>query len=406
MTRKPPLDAVPRCGGDDAGPDPAAAPVTPGAFFPETCHPRLSRRALLAGAAALAATSVSGRAAAAAADGTSIIRQHATDLGDPWAVAHGIRAMGRGFTTQGGHRAVDGLLELSVRTIQANGTSVLGIPVEVEVHPNSFLKTLLEAGVPPGYEFSHEGARRTLSEVVEGARALLRPREVASRPNLLPWSIIALTLTTSPLRPRWSNAWGETVDLDALVEGALRMLERGSLPLAAARRARKPLDARAPVHSFTCGGTHLLYSVLVALDTGFRGVDRAERVRQQVDLLVWRLWADLDLIDRFYRERKGQARPAVEFWYQADTRLKLLGHAEECLAFGISRGVITLTPGQQEQRAEAALVLRKTLQDLEGRDLREAKAIDRELYRQIVGDTCHARRGLSLAAAAASEKSS
>jgi hypothetical protein len=37
------------------------------------------------------------------------------------------------------------------------------------------------------------------------------------------------------------------------------------------------------------------------------------------------------------------------------------------------------------------------LGDLEGRNLEEAKAVDRELYRQLVGDTCHARHGLTLA---------
>jgi hypothetical protein len=37
------------------------------------------------------------------------------------------------------------------------------------------------------------------------------------------------------------------------------------------------------------------------------------------------------------------------------------------------------------------------LRDLEARDLGEAKALDRELYRQLIGDTCHARHGLTLA---------
>jgi hypothetical protein len=36
------------------------------------------------------------------------------------------------------------------------------------------------------------------------------------------------------------------------------------------------------------------------------------------------------------------------------------------------------------------------LADLETRNLGEAKIMDRELYRQLVGDTCHARHGLTL----------
>jgi hypothetical protein len=37
------------------------------------------------------------------------------------------------------------------------------------------------------------------------------------------------------------------------------------------------------------------------------------------------------------------------------------------------------------------------LRDLEARDLGEIKTLDREVYRQVIGDTCHARHGLTLA---------
>src|SRR5262249_28268633 len=121
-------------------------------FFPETCHPTLSRRQFLgAGAAALAFGGFRASpvlCAPSAEDGATIIRRYAGTPEDPWVVAHGLRGMGREFTINGGRRAVDYLLEDVLVSVPANGKSLLGFPVEVEGHSNMFLKTMLEAGVP------------------------------------------------------------------------------------------------------------------------------------------------------------------------------------------------------------------------------------------------------------------
>jgi hypothetical protein len=367
-------------------------------FFPATCHPVFSRRQFLVGAGTVLAAGGLGRrdalAGQASDDGAAIIRRYAVEPDDPWTVAHGLRGFGRDFTINGGRRAVDFLLEDVLVTLPANGKGALGFPVEVEAHPNMFLKTLLEAGVPLDQAFTHEGRPRTLRDVVDGARALFRPTLVSSVPNALPWSLIALTRTTTPLRQQWTNAWGEMVALDLVVERALRLLEQASAPLAGAMRAGRPETAQAPVHGFTCGGTHLLYALLTAVHAGYTGKDRQERVQQQVDLLVWRLSADVDLMERFYGERAGKAGAA---WYALDAKLKLLGHGAECLAFATLHDVVGLTPAQRERRQAAVAALRRMLRDLEARDLGEVKALDRELYRQVIGDTCHARHGLTLA---------
>jgi len=371
-------------------------------FFPVTCHTGLTRRELLlaGGTAMLLAEPLAraGRGAFAGAsdDGAGIVQRYATPLDDPWMVAHGVRAMGRSFTLGTGRRAVDYLLESVLVDVPVNGKTFLGFPIDVEGHPNMFLKTMLEATVPVDYAFTHKGRRRTVQEVVDGARALLRPSQVASSPNDLPWSLIALTRTTPPSRRRWTNAWGESVDLDVLVESALRLLEEASLPVAEAMREGRPETQQAPVHNFTCGGGHMIYGLLAALQGGYTGTgkDRSRRMQQQVDLLVWRLSADLDLIDRFYRTRGNSV---TDFWYQFDAKLKLLGHAEECLAFAELHKLARFTSAQRTQRQAATATLRRSLIDLGARNLAEAQAADRELYRQLVGDTCHARHGLTLA---------
>jgi hypothetical protein len=326
--------------------------------------------------------------------GEAIIRQHAGVPRDPWAVSHGIRAMGRDFKMRDGRRAVDFLLEAHLAAVPANGKNVLAFPEAVEVHPNMFLKTMLEAGVPLDYGFAHQGHQRTLREVVDGARALFRPSQAAGQANALPWSIIAFTRTTSPLKPRWTNAWGEPVDLDAIVEGALRLYERASAPVAQAMQSGRGETAKAPVHDFTCGGMHMLYALLAAMQAGYVGRDRPERMRRQVDLVVWRLEADQELIGRFYAER---ARERGAHWYEIGAKLKLLGHAEECLAFGTARGVIALTEAQRAERRAAVAALRRLIEEVESRKMAEARSLNAELYRQLVGDICHAHRGLALA---------
>ena len=85
------------------------------------------------------------------------------------------RTGARSFTLRDGRRAVDYLLETQLTSVPANRKRVLGFPEEIEFHPNMFLKTMLEAGVPLDHPFTHQGRRHTLQDVVDGARALLRP---------------------------------------------------------------------------------------------------------------------------------------------------------------------------------------------------------------------------------------
>ena len=328
--------------------------------------------------------------------GSAIVQQYARASDDPWLIAHAVRALGGGLTLGGTsrRRAVDYLLETYLETSQVNGKQVLAFPAKVEVHPDMFLaEAILEAGVPLEHPFTLGGQRHTVREVLDGARARFRPAVVGNEPNKLPWSVVAFASTTSPIKPRWTNAWNEPVDLDTTVEGSLRLLEQASLPLMKSMRAGGPETGKAPVHDFTCGGTHMIYAMILAMSAGYTGSDRLERTRRQVDLLVWRLGADIALIDTFYASRRGLAG---QYWYEMDTKLKLLGHAEECLAFGVKAGVLTLTPAQQAARRAAVATLRRILADVETRDVATARGLKDDLFRQLIGDACHARRGLTL----------
>src|SRR6266540_5272774 len=53
-----------------------------------------------------------------------------------------------------------------------------------------------------------------------------------------------------------------------------------SRPVVQAMQEDRPEAAKATVHGFTCGGTHMLYALSTAVHSGYSGRDRAERVRR------------------------------------------------------------------------------------------------------------------------------
>ena len=313
-------------------------------------------------------------------------------VSDPWRVGHGLLAMGHPFAISGAQRAVDVLLRY-LTEVKVGSRASLAFPLVDEIHPNMLLMAMLEAGVPLNYGFTHNGQAHTLTDLVEGARLLFEPERMAD-PNMIPWSLIVLSRTTSPVRRRWTNAWGKQVDLDAAVGGALQELEAASAEVGAAMRAGRPLAKKPPVHSFTCGGGHMLYGLLSAVHYGFGPKDARKRVEYQTALMIWRMGgADVDLISRFYARAP---RLPLNGWREFDAKLKTLGHAEECVAFATTRVGMTLTSAQQAQRAAGLHTLHGLLTDLRQRNLDQIRALDVETYRTIIGDTCHAEHGLTL----------
>jgi hypothetical protein len=73
-------------------------------------------------------------------------------------------------------------------------------------------------------------------------------------------------------------------------------------------------------------------------------------LRDQLQLLTYRLRADPDLIDRYYREIA--AAPGVEL-FRAGATLKVLGHALECLGYAQTHGLWQLSTLEKTQLAQA-----------------------------------------------------
>jgi hypothetical protein len=329
-----------------------------------------------------------------------LITRHAQLQDDPWVMMHGVRAMGPGFTV-GNERAVDLLCSRFLKKRQVAGKDYLYMPVEHEGHANACLKTLLEAGVPLSYAFTLDGRRYTVGDLVNSAKALFvfDPRTVDR--DELAWTLIALSLQTVPSRDTWTNAWGQRIRLADVVRFGLDTLDETTRQFRQAKaRGVMPTDKDA-IMGFTCGGTHLVYSLASCVANGHGGEEARARLQAYLDLHIWRLQADGYLMDRFYRQAAPakDAPPALQklaALYYHDATLKFYGHSFEILSYARHHRLMASASAEARAIEQGARTLHEAVKAIEGVDFFEFRQTNRRLFHHLVGDSCHAYHGIRM----------
>jgi hypothetical protein len=361
--------------------------------FYAVCAPPLSRRRFLQGALAAGLAPAFRFEADAAPDPDPGVRRfiarYALTADDPWALVHAIRGLGKECRLPG-ERAVAYVLRTCVRAREVNHRRYLYVPAGIEVHSNMFLKTLLEAGVPASERFACDGHSFQLQDLGEGAQALFRFDPRTCDRNDLAWSLIAFAELQAPA---WDNAYGQRIELAAVVRFGLQVLQEATHGLKPYAAANLPLPKKMPIHGFTCGGTHLCYSLVVAAKRGFLQAAGGDVLQEQLQLLLYRLQADPDLIDRYYRAIAST--PEVDL-FRAGAKLKILGHALECLGYAQTHGLWQPSARARQQVAAATQEVQGLLAYVMTLDLAAIRRRHAELVQQGIGDACHAYRGLSL----------
>jgi hypothetical protein len=363
------------------------------AEFYSVCEPHLTRRRFIKFAMVAGMVPALTPELHAAGDADQVVRRfierYAIGPNDPWAIVHAIRGVGRSCRING-ENAAGYVLRTCVRTQEVNKRRYLYIPVNIEVHSNMFLKTFLEAGVPASEMFSCDGRVFQLKDLGDGAKALFRFDPNTFDRNDLAWSLIAFAELQAH---EWENAYGERIQLKEVAAFGVRVLQEATQGLKAHATAGLPLPKKLPIHSFTCGGTHLCYSVLAAARHGVLPEASSDVVREQLQLLMYRLQADTDLIDRYYREIASA--PGAEL-FRAGAKLKILGHALECFGYAQTHGLFEPSPLERGRIEQAVQEVRGLLAFIVTLDLAAIQRRHAQLVQQVVGDTCHAFRGLSL----------
>jgi hypothetical protein len=330
----------------------------------------------------------------------AIIEEYARPEDDPWAVMHGIRAMGHEFSFKS-ERAVDYLCNRFLKEKMVSGKGYLFMPSEYEGHTNPFLKTVLEAGVPLSHSFKVDGKRYTVGDLAASAKALFNFNPSVIDPDDIAWSLIAFSITTSPEKDGWTNAYGQQIRLRDVMGFAFDTLDRVTARYRRAKEQGLMPEAVDDVNGFTCGGTHLVYGLASCVGNGHGGQEGRQRLKAHLDLMMWRLDADNRLMDRFYRQRPAPSgRPPgwqkTYALYRNDAKIKFNGHVFEILSYATHKRLFAPTTEQIRAVQKAGIVLTQAVREIQGADLFEVKRQNQKLYRLLVGDSCHAYHGINM----------
>jgi hypothetical protein len=328
-----------------------------------------------------------------------LILRYAAAPDNPWAMMHGVRAIGKSFSAGGGP-AIGYLSSHELKEQTEQGRPYLQMPVVVEGHANTFLKTVLEAGVSLDHPITAAGRRRTVGNLLDDAKAVFsyESGKINGAADDLAWSIIAFSMTTDPKQDGWRNAQGQQIRLREVVRYGFETLDWACADFRKAMREGRTPAWKDRVSNFTCGGTHLIYSLGAAVRYGHLGEEGRERYAREIGLLIWRLRMDLHLLDEYYKT-VAKAYPGKEAnWhpYQIDGRLKFLGHAFEILSYNRLNRLVPLTAEQEREVQWAGGQLAGTIQEFKGLDLGRIRQARRKLFDLLIGDACHAYHGIHM----------
>jgi hypothetical protein len=334
-----------------------------------------------------------------------VVDDRARDPDDPWALGHGILVRGADMKLADGSSAVDHLFAKYALSFEAQGNQLVWFPEQtgntlIQPHAELLLKALTEAGVSPARRVLVEGQSHPVADLYRGSvvRTYLVPEANHSSfasTNDMPWALQALA-AWAPADLQWQALDGTPMSLDTLTDFNAVVLKKETRFLARAMAQRSPFKKqRQGIYQYTCGGAHLIQGVGFAVARGFGHKRGVELVKEQGPLALFRMQVELEQLDA-----AAKAQPTVAFQVHIQ-RLKLTGHTLETLHKMSAAGQL-----QQDERTTKAMQwvaseVVRSVALLEGHKafdrLDKIKAKDLQLYRDIVGDSCHALRGLLLA---------
>jgi len=355
------------------------------------------------------------------------VRHYARELKTPSAMIHAVRAFGRNFTLADGVKAVDLLCSRYAAEKEVNGKRYVYFPREFEVHDNSFLKTMLEAGVSLDQPITAGANQYTLRSLGESAKALFRcdPQNLQRYDHSLvqqhlPWCLIAFSILSRPSQPAWVNAYGETINLPEVINRGLAVYEGVCVGVkeGLAQGEMETLEFRQQISKYSCFGMHMFYGFFACLKNGYRNDNLPKRLDQMTDSLIYRLKGDSLAIDREadaakemgpeFASRlaiegqggkivtKGSPPPNLLEVMRYRSQIRMLGHAVEAINFGLLHKLFTLTPDQKKQVREGEQLLYDYLVKLRATDLAPYLRWYPKFVSDITIAVAHASRAMKL----------
>jgi hypothetical protein len=374
----------------------------------------------------LAPTTLSLDLAGATRASDDIVRHYARELNSPSALIHAVRGFGKSFTLADGTNAVDHLCAKYFAEKEVNGKKYIYVPREFEVHDNSFLKTMLEAGVSHDQPITAGGNKYTLHDLCESAKALFRfdPNNTARyEPSLftqhMPWGLIAFSILIPPSAPSWVNAYGETINFNAVIDSMLSNYEGmcEGLHDSLARGEEESLAFRQQIVKHSCYGMHSIYGFLSCLKHGYTENRLQERAHRMCALTIERLLGDSRAIDKEANAAKGMGPDLINRLAvsqdgkvvtkgvpPADTievmrlrsQIRFIGHAFESLNYAQLHKLFTPSADQKKKWQAGEKLMFEHLIKLRATDLRPYWDWYSKFVSNLVIALSHASRGMKL----------
>jgi hypothetical protein len=286
---------------------------------------------------------------------------YARAIDNPYVLIHAVRGFGRNFTRSDGSNAVNQLCTAYAADKEVAGKRYVYFERINEVHDNSFLKTFLEAGVSKDQKLLVSGREYNLVDLGDSAKALFRcdPQNLKRfEPELtlnhLPWGLIAFSILMTPDQSVWTNAYGEKIELNSVIDRGLADYEAVSAKTAQqlALGEKEPPEFFSEIRKYSCYGLHSMYSFLSCLRHGYRENNLEQRIRRQFDILTYRLKGDADALAYTYdSEGKGAPPIAVE-GLKLRSFVQLLGHCFESINYVRLHKLFPITPSQERRIAD------------------------------------------------------
>lgn len=322
----------------------------------------------------------------------------AADTKNPWALAHGVTALGASFVAADGRKATDVMVsDFLLENRLADGGLGPGARfgfakyapdgTPIEPHTNLIAKTMVLAGVPLATKFKTKWGTVTLKELVDEAKRSFRhvPTSDAYWHDAA-WTLDLLSQITPPSDAEFSK----------VMDDALGELERETLELKnglAAGQAMVP-KRKQGIYAHSCGGLHFVQAVL--------GWARRPEVRKR-----WGARVDAQVAILFYRldsERQqydaALAAGGSEYKLQVLTQMvKFYGHFLETTARLKKDLGWSPTEAQQQSVAKAKAYLDHAVRLLDAdkvfsdATMKTIKTTQPQIYLDLIGDSCHASHG-------------
>ncbi len=335
----------------------------------------------------------------------SIVEKYAGDPDNPWAIAHGVLARGPGFRLRDNREGVPHLFTAFAEPRPTGTRTLVGFPkalgdVRVEPHTDLLLKNLGEIGVPPDATFPTRAGTVSIADLYR--YTLLKTYLVAEKnlssydgPNDMPWGLQALAQWAPAGELQWVSTQGAAMDLDYLTTFTVAVLTKESAFLFQSMQRGQPFQRQGqPLFSYSCGGAHLLQGASYAVARGYGTPKDRKAVEAQVPLMFYRLPIELGIYDEAMKTApKQKVRLLVQ-------RMKFLGHFLETMSKMEAMGLYVPDEKQSQLLEGAAQNLVLTVQALEKSgtfaNMETIRTKDEQLFLDVIGDSCHAVRGLEL----------